>query len=125
MKTGQVKTNQLTSYTANERKQAEANEKASKPAASGNTEKLVKPPSKKIRLDKTVINNPEAVKEMIGDSIQWREMKFYQRTEGGQLYIDIVDKNTGNVLRTIPDTKFAEIAEKFKQLSGLTIDISG
>lgn len=87
--------------------------------------KPVNEPSERITLDRTVINNPEAVKKMIGENIQWRDMKFYQRNEGGDVYIDIVDRSTGNVVRTIPDTKFRDVVESFKQTSGLKIDISG
>ncbi len=125
MKTDKVLTNRMSRYAANEKKQSESEKKGVKSADESRTDKLIKSPSKKIKLDKSVINNPEAVKKFIGDNIQWRAMTFYQRNEGGQIYIDVVDKDTGNVIRTIPDTKFAEVTEKFKQLAGLKIDISG
>ncbi len=123
MKTDQVQSNKVQSYGKKERSGTENKENELKPA--NETAKTAGQPSKRIELKKAVINNPEAVQKMIGDNIQWRDMKFYQREEGGQYYIDIVDKNTGNVLRTIPDTKFADVTSKFKQLKGLSINING
>jgi len=76
-------------------------------------------------LKKAVINNPEEVSKMIDESIKWREMKFYQREAGGQMYVDIIDKITGKVIRTVPDTEFAEISAKFKHLQGMSLNISG
>ncbi|MBU2509900.1 flagellar protein FlaG [bacterium] len=125
MKTDKVPINRMTPYNVNDRKQSEVEKKEIKSADEAKTDKLIKPASKKIKLDKAVINNQEAVQKLIGENIKWRELNFYQRNEGSQVYIDVVDKNTGNVIRTIPDTKFAEIAEKFKRQAGLKIDISG
>lgn len=125
MKTEHVPTNRTFAYNVKEKNLTEQNENKNKPVEDSKQAKLIKEPNKRIELERSVINNPETVKQLMGDSVQWREMKFYQREEGGQYYIDIVDKATGNVLRTIPDTKFAEISEKYKQLSGLKIDING
>ena len=126
MKTGQIPPKQIVSppqgkenvhpAPTDRRATASNNVQGSKP---------VNEPSERIKLDRSVINNPEAVKKLIGDNIQWRDMKFYQRNEGGDVYIDIVDRSTGNVVRTIPDTKFRDVVESFKQTSGLKIDISG
>lgn len=41
------------------------------------------------------------------------------------MYVDIIDKTTGKVIRTVPDTEFAEIAAKFKHLGGMSLNISG
>ena len=123
MKTNQINTSKAVSYAPKERSVNEEKENETKSA--NETSKIAKQPSKRIELKEAAINNPEAVQKLIGENIQWRDMKFYQREEGGQYYIDIVDKATGNVLRTIPDTKFAEITEKFKQLKGLRINING
>jgi uncharacterized FlaG/YvyC family protein len=123
MKTDQVQKNKFVTYEMKEKPVVENKEKEVKP--SEDTGKIQKQPSKRIELKDAVINNPEAVKKMIGENIEWRDMKFYQREVGGQYYVDIVDRNTGNVVRTIPDTKFAEVTEKFKQLKGLRINING
>ncbi len=123
MKTDNIQGNKVIGFGIKEKAGTDSREKEIKPATE--TSKLAEQPSKRIELKESVINNPEAVQKMIGENIQWRDMKFYQREAGGQYYIDIVDRNTGNVLRTIPDTKFAEVTEKFKQLKGLRINING
>ena len=125
MKTDQIQPNRPVTHGTKERKAV--NPKQEEPKASDETKnsKPVPAPTKRIVLKEPVINNPEAVKELMGESIQWRDMKFYQRQEGGQTYIDIVDKSTGNVVRTVPSTKLAEVSEKLKQLSGTKFSISG
>lgn len=125
MKTENIPGNRTVSYGPKDKAANDEKEQKARATEQPKTSEVPKEPGKRIELEKAVINNPEAVKKMIGDSIQWREMKFYQRQEGGQYYVDIVDKATGNVIRTIPDTKFAEIVENYKQLSGLKIDING
>lgn len=112
-------------YGEKERQIADDNQKEVKAQKEALPNKIGKTPTKRIHLEEAAINNPEAVQKLIGDNIQWREMKFYQRQEGGQMYIDIVDKASGNVVRTIPDTKLGEVAEKLKQFKGMNISISG
>lgn len=67
----------------------------------------------------------DAVKKQIAESIQWREMRFYRHENQGQVFIDIIDKETGEVLRTIPEKDFQEMNSRLKQYSGYNIDISG
>lgn len=67
----------------------------------------------------------DAVKKLIGDNIQWREMRFYRHESEGQMYVDIIDKKTGEVLRTVPEPEFAKIATEFKHLAGMNLNISG
>ena len=125
MKTENIPRNRTMTHGVREKPRQDSREQEPKPQETAQADTVDIRPSKRIELEKSVINNPEAVKKMIGDSIEWREMKFYQREEGGRYYIDIIDKETGNVIRTIPDTKFSEIADKYKQLSGFKINISG
>ena len=125
MKTENIPRNRTMTHTVRETPRQEARESEPKSPDKPQEDKLDIRPGKRIELERSVINNPEAVKKMIEDSIEEREMKFYQREVGGRYYIDIIDTETGNVIRTIPDTKFSEIADKYKQLSGLKINISG
>lgn len=67
----------------------------------------------------------DAVKKLIGENIQWREMRFYRNEREGQLYVDIVDKKTGEVLRTVPEPEFVKIATEFKHLAGMNLSING
>lgn len=67
----------------------------------------------------------EAVKKLIGENIQWREMRFYRHESEGKLYVDIIDKQSGEVLRTIPEPEFVKIATEFKHLAGMNLNING
>lgn len=125
MKTENVPVNKTMAYGAKDKGKAEPKEDEPRHIEKSKEARTDIRPTKRIELEKSVINNPEAVQKLIGENIQWREMKFYQRQEGGQYYVDIVDKATGNVIRTIPDTKFGEVMEKYRQLSGLKINING
>ncbi len=125
MKTENIPVNKTISYGFKEKAKTESKEDDTKRAEKTKENRIDAPATKRIELEKSVINNPEAVSKLIGENIQWREMKFYQRQEGGQYYVDIVDKATGNLIRTIPDTKFAEVVDKYRQLSGLKINING
>ncbi|MCG8333453.1 MAG: flagellar protein FlaG [Proteobacteria bacterium] len=125
MKTENVPMNKNISYDIKDKGKAEPKEDETRHLEKAKEARTDLRPTKRIELEKSAINNPEAVQKLIGENIQWREMKFYQRQEGGQYYVDIVDKATGNVIRTIPDTKFGEVVEKYRQLSGLKINING
>jgi uncharacterized FlaG/YvyC family protein len=125
MKTENIPVNKTVSYDFKDRGQTEPKEDSDRRVEKSKEGRIAAHPTKRIELEKSEINNPEAVQKLIGENIQWREMKFYQRHEGGQYYIDVVDKATGNVIRTIPDTKFGEVVEKYRQLSGLKINING
>ncbi len=67
----------------------------------------------------------DAVKKLIGESIQWTEMRFYRHEQDGQMYVDIIDKKTGEVIRTVPEPEFVKIATQFKHLAGMTLNING
>ncbi len=99
--------------------------KETKPAPEEKSDHLVKNEKPHGEFKKTTVNDPKKVGKHINETIKWREMKFYQREQGGQMYVDIIDKKTGNVIRTVPDNEFSEIAAKFKHLSGMTLNISG
>ena len=67
----------------------------------------------------------DSVRKLIGEDIQWRVMRFYRHESDGKLYVDIIDKETGEVLRTVPEPEFVKIATEFKHLAGMNLNISG
>jgi uncharacterized FlaG/YvyC family protein len=79
----------------------------------------------RIELKEPIQKPLESVKKLIGENIQWREMRFYRHEADGQYYVDIIDKNTGVVLRTVPEPEFVKLATEFKHLAGMNLDISG
>ena len=65
------------------------------------------------------------VKRAIGDSMQWRDMRFRHHQEAGMIYVQVVDKDTGEVVRQIPQQEFLDLSSKLKNHSGITLDVSG
>jgi len=80
---------------------------------------------KKTQTVKKYGNHLDAVKKMIGDNIQWRELRFHRHEANGKIYVDVINKNSGEVIRTVPETDFVKFSNKYKELSGLNINISG
>jgi uncharacterized FlaG/YvyC family protein len=81
--------------------------------------------SQRIELKEPIQKPLESVKKHIAENIQWREMRFYRHEADGQYFVDIIDKATGAVLRTVPEPEFVKLATEFKHLAGLNLDISG
>ena len=52
---------------------------------------------------------------------------FAVQEETGKIYVEIVDKSTGEVIKTIPPEEFFKIAAKFTRMRrtlGLVVDLS-
>ncbi len=74
--------------------------------------------------DKMTVHS-DGVKEAIEENLNWTQMRFYRHQEDGKTYVDIINKRTGEVVRTIPEPEFIKIATQFKHLSGMTMNING
>ena len=133
MKTDQVQNKGNHSYRSTE----PSHQKAEKVAESKklNTSKEAKKSKKAIvsegvskrakELKELNSSHADAVKKVIGENIEWRQMRFYRNQKDGKAYIDIVNKETGEVIRTVPEPEMQKIATQFKHLSGMTLDING
>lgn len=125
MKTDHVagKGNVRLSSTERNRKEikeaSEVREKKEDPAVSK------KEKEKKVKTTQKYGNHLDAVKKMIGDKIQWRELSFYRHEANGKIYVDVINKKSGEVIRTVPEPDFVKFSNKYKELSGLNINISG
>lgn len=67
----------------------------------------------------------DAVKKHIAENIQWKEMRFRRHEDQGRTYVDIIDKESGEVLKTIPEKEFQAVNSRLQQYSGYNINISG
>lgn len=67
----------------------------------------------------------DSVKKHIAENIQWREMRFRRHEDQGEFVVDIIDKATGEVIRSIPEKEFQAVNSRLKQYSGYNINISG
>jgi len=70
----------------------------------------------------------QAVKEAIGEiqdrNLSWRNMRFNRLEKDGNDYVEIVDRISGEVLKTLPLPDYNKLANHFKQHPGLTLDIT-
>ena len=71
------------------------------------------------------IDSLASVKQYIAENIQWKDLRFYRHEENGRIYIDITDRETGEVIKTVPETDFIKLAGQLQHTPGITIDISG
>ena len=63
--------------------------------------------------------------EAFGASIDWREIKFVRFDDGGVIYVNIIEKATGKVIRTVKQATLEAMSEAFKMVPGSTLNISG
>ena len=72
------------------------------------------------------ITQLESVKKHIQENIQWKRMKFRRHEENNRIYIDIIDRESNEVIKTIPETEFIKLSHQAaKNNPGLNINISG
>ena len=74
--------------------------------------------------DKDMAEGHIALREMLDRSIEWRELRFHRNSKDGNDYVDIIDRVSGEVLKTIPEPDFVKLANHFKQHPGITLDIT-
>ena len=65
-----------------------------------------------------------ALHELLERNIEWRELRFYRTQKDGTDYVDIIDRVSGEVIKTIPEPDFVKLANMFKQHPGITLDIT-
>ncbi|MGK0288842.1 MAG: putative FlaG/YvyC family protein [bacterium] len=65
------------------------------------------------------------VGEDLKNSITWKDLRFYQREIGGQIFIDVVNQATGETIRTIPEAKAENIREHTQAQTGIILNIHG
>ena len=93
-----------------------------------NLEKIaneVENPDKNREFKGTETDRLASVKKYIAENIQWKNMRFHRHEENGRIYVDIIDRETGELIKTIPETDFVKVAGQLKHNSGITIDING
>lgn len=65
------------------------------------------------------------MREMLGRNADWRDLKFYHHKKDGHDYVDIIDRVSGDVLKTLPAPDYNKLANHFKMHPGITLDIRG
>lgn len=124
MKTDHTNARQKVSYSAKGWQTEEIKQKNAKETVK-DKEPSYKQPTKKIEIQEPTTHPLEAVKQMVAEGIEWRLMRFYRHEAEGRYYVDIINKETGEVIRTVPEPEFLKIATQFKHLTGMNLDISG
>lgn len=79
----------------------------------------------KIQEKNAAADSIRALHELLERAIEWRELRFYHHAKDGTDYVDIIDRVSGEVIKTIPEPDFVKLANSFKQHPGITLDITG
>lgn len=67
----------------------------------------------------------DAVNAQIEGSIQFKGVRFGVHSESGRHFAVVRDRESGEVLKTIPGEAFLELAARLKDLSGLLVNVLG
>jgi len=66
----------------------------------------------------------EAIEAIQGRNLEWRNMRFNHLKKDGNDYVEILDRVSGDVIKTLPQPDYNKLANHFKQHPGLTLDIT-
>jgi len=66
----------------------------------------------------------EAIEAIQGRNLEWRNMRFNRLKRDGNDYVEILDRVSGDVIKTLPQPDYNKLANHFKQHPGLTLDIT-
>ena len=67
----------------------------------------------------------EAIRKMLDAAIEWRDLRYYRNEHDGIMYVDVVDRETGEVIRTIPEPDIQRELSKGHYAAGTHINIDG
>jgi len=67
----------------------------------------------------------EAIRKMLDQAVEWRDLRYYRNEHDGIMYIDVVDRETGEVIRTIPEPDIQRELSKGFYAAGTHINIDG
>ncbi|PCI27931.1 MAG: hypothetical protein COB67_07500 [SAR324 cluster bacterium] len=77
-----------------------------------------------VSIERAAERRREALSDFFGASIDWRELRFVHFAKDGLIYINVIEKATGRVLRTITEQTLEKMSGDFKHITGNTINIS-
>lgn len=67
----------------------------------------------------------ERLRQIFHGNFEWRVLRFVRSERGDSSYVNIVNIQTGEILRSIPERTFREMSEYFDGVAGGSINISG
>lgn len=73
----------------------------------------------------------EELKKMIfGDKspqfdIEWKDLRFVRHESSDVIIVEVVNRETGEVLKVIPEVELLDQLAKLRETAGLTLNISG
>ncbi len=97
------------------------------PAIKANIQKFNLMDPKDLRADalNRLSASVDAVNAQIEGSIQFKGVRFGVHSESGRHFAVVRDRQSGEVLKTIPGEAFLELAARLKDLSGVLVDVLG
>lgn len=67
----------------------------------------------------------DLVGKEIAARIVWKDLRFYRVQGEDQMFVDVIDRTTGEVLKTIPEPQMMDRVQKLKQSTGVIVNIHG
>ncbi|MCP4296186.1 MAG: flagellar protein FlaG [Proteobacteria bacterium] len=67
----------------------------------------------------------DALDAVFGEGLDWRELSFRRNEKDGAMYVSVIERATGRVLRVIKEHSLDAMLEGLRAGAGKTIDISG
>jgi len=67
----------------------------------------------------------EAIRKLLDEAIEWRDLRYYRNEHDGIMYVDVVNRETGEVIRTIPEPDIQRELSKGHYGPGTHINIDG
>ena len=64
--------------------------------------------------------------EIVEESVQNRDLRFRRRANEDVFVVDIIDRRTGDVIRSLPEVEFNQFMERLQEkTAGSTLNIDG
>lgn len=57
--------------------------------------------------------------------IVWKDLKFYKQKEVDKTYIHVINRETGEILKKVPEQEFIEATKNLSVRYGVLVDIHG
>ncbi|OGG96735.1 MAG: hypothetical protein A2508_09640 [Candidatus Lambdaproteobacteria bacterium RIFOXYD12_FULL_49_8] len=67
----------------------------------------------------------EAIQEIQDRNLHWRQLRFHRHKKDGIDYVDVLDRITGECLKTLLLPDYNQLANQFKQHPGIVLDLQG
>ena len=81
--------------------------------------------------DQISVREEELKKQILGEDnplaagVEWKSLRFRRHVESDRVIVDVINRNSGEVIKTVPEEELMDVLTKLKEIAGLTINITG